>query len=622
MLFPKINNLSAVVKKEHPSYHPDSKQYVDYWRNEKRKCIEGFWYEDLPGEWRYCTPTLYFYANEGIIVATDHKNKLRKLTRPFIRDVEWIIMSDYIVARGFSGFEDDDEYTSNKALLLGEDYSPSCYKKDGTLKTYVDPLEYIKRLHPTSLGRPLYENDASNMFILGSRGLGKSYTVAHIIAHELLFDGQKYYNRDSKEARTEIFVGAFKADKSSELLAKVETIINNLPGDYGAGETYRPAPFHKEMTGTLKVGNAKSPYKHEYKKKENGNWVDAGSGSKILHEVFTIENPQAAAGSRPPLIVVEEVGLLPNVKEVHGSNTAAQITEGKKMGTSIYIGTGGNMDKITESEYIFRRPKEYDIVGHEDVWENSGEIGLFIPVQYTYSDLKDINGNTDFVRADKRVATERKNKRWDTLQHQRMNYPIMPTEMFLANRGALFPQEEIQGQLKYITQNQPIIDKFTSIGTLVYDVDAPNGVGFKHDISGTHTPITDYPTKKGVGIRGAVVIDEHPPEIIPEGLYKITYDPVRDDNIESMSKGVSLAAVYVYKSVQKFDGVYDQVVAHYVGRYPNTDDIHELVIKLSLYYAAKVMSETNLPGFYKYCIHSKRLNVLAMSFPNNRKDRT
>jgi hypothetical protein len=611
MLFPKINNLKAIIINEHPKYHPDSKQYLDYWREQKKRCIEGYWYEDLPSQWRYCTPVFYFYGNMGTIIDTDHKSKLRRLTRPSMRDVEWIMLTDYMVAKGFSGFEDDEEFTSNIAVVTGDLLTPACYKQDGTLKTYISPLDYLKQLHDKPKGKPLYENDASNVFILGSRGLGKSYTVAHIILHELLFDGQKEYTLAQREARTEIFVGAFKADKSSELLSKVETALNSLPGAFGGGETYRPAPFYKEMSGTLKVGNTKSPYKHEYKKKENGTWVTAGSGSKILHEVFTVENPQAAAGSRPSLIVIEEVGLLPNVKDVHGSNTAAQITGGRKMGTSIYLGTGGNMDKIAESEYIFRRPKEYNIVAHEDEWENTGEIGLFIPVQYTYSDLKDKNGNTKFDLADKRVETERKSKRWDALQHQKMNYPVSPSEMFLSSRGTMFPQEEIQQQLKYIIKNQTIIDRFTSHGKLVYDIDAANGVSFRPDTSGECVPITDYPTKKNTSIRGCLTIYEHPPEIIPEGLYKITYDIVKDDNIYEMSKGVSLAAVYVYKSVQRFDGVYDQIVGHYVGRYPNVDDIHELAIKMALYFNAKIMVETNLPGFYKYCLHNKRLNILA-----------
>lgn len=613
MLFPKINNLKGILVEEHPTLHPDSKQYLDYWRGEKKKVIEGLWYQDLPGQYRFCTPAMYFYANMGSIFITDHKKKTRKLTRPKIRDVEWIIYTDYIIARGFSGFENDDEFSCNLKLLSNTDLTPHCYNKSGNLKTYINPQEYLRKLFDKPLGKPLYENDAENMFILGSRGLGKSYIVAHIALHELLMDGQKEYVIGNKDIRTEIFVGAYKADKSSELLAKLNAALHNLPGSYGSGENYRPAPFYKEMTGTLKVGNTKSPFIHSYMRKENGSWVPTGSQSKILHEVFTAENPQAAAGSRPAILIVEEVALLPNIKDVHGSNTAAQITDGHKMGTSIYIGTGGNVTKIAESEYIFRRPREYDIVVHEDIWENTGEIGLFLPVQYTFTDLKDENGNTDFTLADKRVEQNRKNKKWDALQHEKMNYPTKPSEMFLSVGGTLIPQEIIQNQLKYIYKNMSKIDMFTNNGTLVYDVDAPNGVSFRSDTSGDCIPINNYPTKREISIRGCLTIYEHPPEVIPKDLYKITYDPVRDENITSMNKGVSLATIYVYKSVQRFDGVYDQIVAHYAGRYPNTDDIHELAIKMSLYYNAKIMFENNLPGFYKYCIHTKQLNKLAMA---------
>lgn len=612
MLFPKINNLQGIIVKEHPTLHPDSKAYLDYWRDQKKKCIEGLWYEDLKDQWRYCYGPLYFYANMGTIIRTDHKSKSRKKSRPFIRDVEWIIFTDYIIARGFSGFEDDDEYSSNYAISYNDtdNLTPNCYNKSGKLKTFISPLENLHRLHSKPLGRPLYENEASNVFVLGSRGLGKSYCVAHIIACELLMDGQKTYDINNK-SKAEIFVGAFKADKSSELLSKVELILSELPGSYGKGKDFRPSPLYKEMSGTLKNGNTKSPFEHKYKKRENGTWVTAGSGSKILHEVFTIENPQAAAGSRPILLVIEEVGLLPNIKEVHGSNTAAQITEGKKMGTSIYIGTGGNMDKIVDSEYMFRRPKDYNIVAHVDEWESTGEIGLFIPVQYTYEDLKDENGNTNLEKANKRAEAERKGKKWDALQHQKMNYPTTPSEMFLSSRGNVFPQDEIQRQLKYVVQNKDTIDRFTSYGTLVYDAEASYGVSFKPDVTGDWTPLIDYPTKKGTALKGAVVIYEHPPDIIPERLYKIVYDPVKDDEITEMGRGVSLAAVYVYKSVQKFDGLYDQIVAHYVGRFPNTDDVHDMAIKLSIYYNAKIMPEMNLPGFYKYCLSTKRLNAIA-----------
>ena len=949
-LFPQIHNLSAIIK-EHPAYHPDSKSYLDYWREQKKYCVEGYWYEDLPNQWRFAPPQLYFYANMGTIIRTDHKTKARKKERPLIRDVEWIIYTAYLVCRGFSGFSDDKEYTSNLAVRdnIQELITPTCKKKDGSLKTFIDPLEYLKQLHPNQLGVPLYENPAQNLFLLGSRGLGKdvhedtlvhsetgsyaikhikvgdriygadgklttvlkrfdfndqeqfrvtlsdkrsvlsglghlwgvyqkvgnklkyvvkelreikedylvgkrqdaryfvpqtspveypekqhyidpyvlgsllgdgclrqgitfttadtetvteintllqddyqlhkvlsskhsyclrkttqdtkgqqkyiaelkrlelyrttshtkfipkqyllgsvnqrlallqglmdtdgyvtstgdieystvsnqlkedflslvrslgivakctdyptkyrihlktslpifrlerklkrlnttpskytttnrtklaiksivsegvnpsvcisvdnndklflvndyvvthnSYTIAHAILHELVFDGAKYYTKDSIKYpnKAEIFVGAFKADKSTDLLSKVEQALVSMPGAFGSSSNYRPAPFYKEMSGTLKAGNSKSVYEHSYKKKENGNWVTAGTGSRILHEIFTVENPQAATGYRPSLLVIEEVGLLPNLKEVHGANLPTQSTDGLKFGSSVYIGTGGNMEKIIESEYVFRRPKDYDMLAFEDIWENTGEIGLFIPVQYTYNDLKDSNGNTIFESANKRVAQERKNKRGEALQHLKVSYPTVPSEMFMSERGNLFPKEEIQNQLKFLIKNQRKVDALTNYGSLVFDFESSNGIAFKQDTSGDHVPITDFPTKKGLLLKGAVTIYEHPPEVIPNGLYKVVYDPVRDDDIFTMSKGVSLAAIYVYKAAQKFDGVYDQLVAHYVGRYPDIDVVHDIAIKLALYYNAKILVEMNLPGFYKHCIHKKYLALL------------
>ena len=85
------------------------------------------------------------------------------------------------------------------------------------------------------------------------------------------------------------------------------------------------------------------------------------------------ENAEAAAGTRPGVMVIEEVGLLANVLTVHASNEACQMKDGTvKFGTSIYIGTGGNVEKIQEAEIIFRDPKAYNFLEFEDEWEDTG----------------------------------------------------------------------------------------------------------------------------------------------------------------------------------------------------------------------------------------------------------
>ena len=63
------------------------------------------------------------------------------------------------------------------------------------------------------------------------------------------------------------------------------------------------------------------------------------------------------------------------------------------------IGTGGNVKYINGTKKLFYNPSQYDYYEFEDVHENSGKIGLFIPATYAYNELKDEDGNTDLDAA-------------------------------------------------------------------------------------------------------------------------------------------------------------------------------------------------------------------------------
>ena len=65
------------------------------------------------------------------------------------------------------------------------------------------------------------------------------------------------------------------------------------------------------------------------------------------------------------------------------------------------------------------------------------------------------------------------------------------------------------------------------------------------DLVNKLNPIIHYKVKEA-DITGCPIIFEFPSNP-PRGLYKIGYDPYRQDQ----TTGVSLAAIYVYKTVQK-----------------------------------------------------------------------
>lgn len=158
---------------EIPEYHPDSNDYKMWWRDNIKKCVEGFWYEG-----RFMPPQLYNYANFGIIERIEDENSTsQKTVQPLLRDTEWLFFYNWLICRKFSGFELDDKLTSNRKILDPkfkiESASPFLFKNNGKLKEYVDPRDYLYMKHERSLGKPIYENNALNMIMLTSRGTGK-----------------------------------------------------------------------------------------------------------------------------------------------------------------------------------------------------------------------------------------------------------------------------------------------------------------------------------------------------------------------------------------------------------------------------------------------------------------
>ncbi|HMT02060.1 MAG TPA: LAGLIDADG family homing endonuclease [Burkholderiales bacterium] len=158
---------------ENPNYHPDTIAYKQWWKEEIKRCVEGYWHEG-----RYTPPQLYTYINDGVIERLDDSNVTsQKTTQPLLRDIEWLFFYNWFICRKFSGFELDEKYTCNKLILdpkfKRERASKYVLKSNGQYKEYRDPREYLYNKHKDNLGLPLYENNASNLILLTARGCGK-----------------------------------------------------------------------------------------------------------------------------------------------------------------------------------------------------------------------------------------------------------------------------------------------------------------------------------------------------------------------------------------------------------------------------------------------------------------
>ena len=645
---PIINNRNNFLVRDIPRYHPSSVKFIKYWQQEKKRCIEGYWGvddsnikctpldepTDKQTQWRYMPGKLYFYVNYGTIKhRPDYlpKTAPKIKIKPYLRDLEWAYYYVEIESRGFSGFSDDPELSSNENLLnsefTDEDLIHMCkdqdgeiieikynnlFKKDGTRKEYINPREYIRRTFDKPMGLPVYENEAKNFMLLGARGGGKSFLTANTVAHEWLFDGARYYNEASikNPAVVECLVGAAISSKSSEILSKVKDILEEIPGRYSEEHVH---PWYKESSGSLGPNNFKNPWRHEYEKKVAGKWRKYGSKSKILHGTFTVENPEAAAGTRPGLIIVEEVGLCPNILTVHGSNEAAQMTDGVvKFGTSIYIGTGGNVEKIIESELIFRDPKGFSMLEFQDVWEGNGKVGWFVPAYYMDGNYKDENGNTMLAEAikvyEKRRLEKKKSKSSSSLDLEMMNYPLKPSEMFINKIGNRFPIAELKEHLTELKNNKKEYQDKHWLGQLVFN--NKGELKFKPDID--NKVIREYPILDNKNKPGCLEIFEMPKRnmenIVFPNRYLLGTDTYDDDD----STTNSLGCILVMDSWTK------RIVAEFTGR-PSTREFYETTRKLTMFYNGMNNYENNKKGLFWHYEKMKSLNRLAFT-PESLRD--
>ena len=631
----RILNRKNFLHQDHPKNFTLEDEYYRYWDRQALRCIEGYWGEDKDnkgnGGYRFMPPNLYFYINLTKIQVEGDEGA-QPMEHPQLRDVDWYIFYALMACDGFSGFAKDDEYTSLRAvgkLQRGEkltvadehklkQYENQIKKPNGEYKTYVEAREYLYKTHSKKLGRALYANECLNIILLSTRGLGKSYSVANgIIAYDYIFGRNRtLYDWKVRNSTATLLVGAAVEKKSLELLDKAVTTISTF--EYGLGYCENKSIwdgkgekglssgfFHRPQIGTPKTGEIYDNVPDAGKKSREENT------NKIVHVTYGNGKGSAGAGFRAKCII-EEAGLLYNFKQVHNENNGTQNRETKTF-YSIYIGTGGDIEKIKEIQEAFYNPSEYTMLEYDNIYDKkSDKIGMFIPAYYVKLRNKDDNGNTIMELAIRDVLEERQEKMLngkngvgnDSYEGHVRSYPIEPKEMFRASSGGRYGQYVSQFERRINQLDSGEWKKNISIGMLS-NVD--NGqVKWKEDVERKMRPIIRYGDENGKAFaddkRSAILIYEHPVKHKPkigEGnpLYMVFYDPVKYDG-----KGTSIASITVWKGYDPIQpsGMQDNIVAEYHGRFPDNDDVHDIAVRLAYYYGTSVLYENNLPEFAKY----------------------
>jgi len=565
----RTDNLAQYILKEVPRYHPNDPRYLTFWREQKRRCIEGVWGQEF-GKYAYFPGNLYFYGNFCTLVDTDKKTKETFKIRPFCHDLEREQAYAMLEARGFSGWEHDDEFTSNdlwfeyreEGIPDPEHCNYNLINSEGKLKRYLPPRENIRKLQDKPLGIPLIENEAKDNMILGSRGGGKSYFIALAgLLYFLCFDGANRYNlNEVKKRKIEVCLGSGDTDKSGELMSKIvdcmnEFAINEDLGVWGkqGDADWTPNPFYRDMSGPKNSGNKeKGGWRYNYKKKVNGRWVEGfGTQTALFHVCYSDKKKggaEAAAGGRYNLSVWEETGLSENVQDGWNSNRATVKRNGIQFGIQWFLGTSGNIELIIPSKEMFTDPSSFNLLEFKDHWEQSGFIGFFIPAYMTYRQFKDENGNTDLKRSKeywlKGYKKAHASDNPKTIRMYQMNYPAVPSHMWVSDKNYLFPYEEAAKREQELRVN----NNYKKIGTpikLAWDSSKQEGVAYEVDHSAE--PFYEFPiSNKRESLEGCIMMYEPPARVngnIPNDMYIITHDPYVSDNLED---GESIGATHVF----------------------------------------------------------------------------
>ena len=563
-------------------YCPDpygSPAWYEFWKEERRRCLKGY---EVDGH--KITGNYYFYLNYcpiqkvDILNATGRRaNKIKGFPDFWDGDYNyfWIrdIARDGILEALHVVKEEQDRINA----LPDEERFPILREYYDTLGLFFDPLpDQLDGGLDLILGKARRRGFSfKNASVAVCNFFHRPHSYTMLIAYEkkYLFPGKKTIFGKCKEYIN--FVNEHTAWK--------------MPSDYI---------------------NTQQHIRASYKETKDGVDIEKGFMSEIEAISFK-DNPDAGRGADAYDIIGEEVGawgtpggLKNTIAAMRSSSEAGMF----KTGMMTMFGTSGDMEGGTvDFADLFRRPKANGFMSFKDRWGKFKEKveGFFFPKHMNTEGFYDENGNSDMEAAKQAELLTRKtlidNGATSTeIQKRMQEEPLDSAEAFALVAANTFPVVELQAQLdKVIAMNLQAIK-----GTPVKLHYVDGKITATPILDGSAKPITSFKDIP-LDIQGCPIIYEFPADP-PAGLYKIGYDPIRQEH------GTSLAGIIVYKGTQVGSYTHDIPVAEYVGRYDDPDDIDRVAEMFADLFNTKVMYENEVTGVKNYFRRIKRLSLLAL----------
>ena len=345
----------------------------------------------------------------------------------------------------------------------------------------------------------------------------------------------------------------------------------------------------------------------------NGVKVETGFLSEIMALTFK-DNADAARGKDARDVIFEESGAFGTPGLLKDSYVATQdcVMAGSiKTGMITIFGTSGDMEGGTaDYSEMHSNPLRFGMMPFQNIWdEDSSDMkcGFFHPINWNMEGYYDEQGNSDVEGAKSLELAQRKvlldnGATSADIQKRMQEKPLGPFEAFGMVSTNNFPILELKRQLEIVKAKNLHMIMGTPV-KLYYDYESKK-VKAEPILDGTANVI--YRQKPdNTSLEGCPVIYEYPPEVPMRGAFKIGYDPYRQD------KGSSLAAVYVYKSVIIGDRTKRIIVAEYVGRPGEADDVNYICRLFAELYNTTIMHENEVTHVKDYFRRRKQLHYLA-----------
>ena len=607
---PKVGHVSYLKNKQGIFVNTDAfKETSNHWMKTGKYCNELWGTPDWKDFWITEKKRIMFgYTISGVTITGEHYNYLNYCPIQKSEDLGGGIGRK---VKGFPDFWDGDynyfwirEIARNGILKNHPNLTPKekvdiyymePVAREKELVRLVEELNLMYDILPSKTVKGIrtdYLLGGHDVIVLKSRRKGFSFKNAAVGARNFQHMPTSYTMLMAYEKKYLYPKGIFNMTMSYINFVNEHTAFR-MPSDYVRKQDH---------------------IRNSYKTYEDGVEIEKGFMSEVQAISFK-DNPQAGVGKDCLDILGEEVGSwgTPGGLKDTVASMLPSVTDGDlRTGMMTLFGTANDISKGTvDFADMFENVEMHTFLPFRDIWNDPNKVeGFFFPAQLNMLGHYDSNGNSNLQTATSAELLVRRKKELagasaTLLNKRKREFPLNSSEALSSISFNDLPVEELKQRLAYVKKHSVN----TVVGTPVTFYYEDGKIHAKPVLDGSHEPIHSY-LDLPENLDGCAVIYEQPSPLAQKGLYKIGYDPVEQEN------GTSLAAIIVYKAVQFGAVTHSCIVAEYVGRFSDPDDIDLMAEMFADYYNTQVMHENMFRSTITYFRRKGRLAKLAYQ-PNS-----